>query len=115
MHLSNVMHCFVNSTKEATMSKKEKTVFALVEDFQAMITMVPKLEAFIKVHKEIAAGYQKYRKNGGAAIPGIEKHLGIKEQNSAPSAKKKETATTTKAKAPEEGIPAIKTKKKVKK
>lgn len=71
------------------MSKKEKTAFALAEDFQAMIAIVPKLEDFIKVHKEIAAGYQKYRKNGGVVIPGIEKHLGIKEQIKAPSLKKK--------------------------
>jgi hypothetical protein len=97
------------------MSKKEKTAFALAEDFQAMIAMVPKLEDFIKVHKEIAAGYQKYRKNGGEAIPGVEKHLGIKEQIKAPSLKKKEIAPITEAKAPEEGIAAIKTKKKVKK
>jgi hypothetical protein len=97
------------------MSKKEKTVFALAEGFQGMITMVPKLEAFIKVHKEIATGYQKYRKNGGAAIPGIEKHLAIKEASSASSPKKKETAPTAKNKAPKEGAAAIKTKKKVKK
>jgi len=97
------------------MSKKEKTVFALAEDFKAMIAMVPKLEAFIAVHKEIAAGYKKYRKNGGAAIPGIEKHVGIKEVDSAPSSKKKETVTAEKAKAPKEGTAAIKTKKKGKK
>jgi hypothetical protein len=97
------------------MSKKEKTVFALAEDFKAMITMVPKLETFIEVHKEIAAGYQKYRKNGGAAIPGIEKHLAVKEVASVLSPKKKETATTTKTKAPKEVTAAIKTKKKEKK
>jgi hypothetical protein len=97
------------------MSKKEKTVFALAEDFKAMITMVPKLEAFIDVHKEIAAGYKKYRKNGGAAIPGIEKHLAVKEVVSALSPKKKETATATKSKAPKEDTAAIKTKKKIKK
>jgi hypothetical protein len=97
------------------MSKKEKTVFALAEDFKAVIAMVPKLEAFIDVHKEIASGYQKYRKNGGAAIPGIEKHIGIKEVKSAPSKKKVETAPAEKAKAPKEGATAIKTKKKVKK
>jgi hypothetical protein len=97
------------------MSKKEKTVFALAEDFQTMITMIPKLDAFIKVHKEIAAGYQKYRKNGGVAISGIEKHLAIKEDSTAPSPKKKETATATKAKAPKEVTAAIITKKKEKK
>jgi hypothetical protein len=97
------------------MSKKEKAEFALAEDFQAVITLVPKLEAFIKVHKEIAAGYQKYRKNGGVAIPGIEKHLGIKETKSAPSSKKKETVTIPETKAPKESTAANKTKKKVKK
>jgi hypothetical protein len=97
------------------MSKKEKTVFALAKDFKAMITMVPKLEAFIDVHKEIAAGYQKYRKSGGAAIPGIEKHLAVKEVVSANSPKKKETATAAKVKAPKEDTAAIKTKKKIKK
>jgi hypothetical protein len=97
------------------MSKKEKAEFALAEDFQAVITLVPKLEAFIKVHKEIAAGYQKYRKNGGAAIPGIEKHLGIKEAASTPSPKKKETAIITESKDTKEGNAVKKDKKKVKK
>jgi len=97
------------------MSKKEKTVCALAEDFKAMITMVPKLEAFIKVHNEITAGYQKYRKNGGVAIPGIEKHVGIKELTSGPSPKKKDTATKTETKAPKEATVVKKDKKKVKK
>jgi hypothetical protein len=97
------------------MSKKEKSVLALAEDFKAMITMVPKLEAFIKVHNEITAGYQKFRKAGGAAITGIEKHLGIKEVASVPSTKKKETAPATITKAPKEVAVAIKTKKKIKK
>ncbi len=97
------------------MSKKEKTVLALEEDFQAVTAMVPKLEAFIKVHKEIAAGYQKYRKNGGEAIPGIEKHLGIKEQKSVPAVKTKKTEAKTTAKAPEEGTEIKKSKKKIKK
>ena len=96
------------------MHKKEKKVFALAEDLQALITMVPKLEAFFKVHKEIAAGYQKYRKNGGEAILGIEKHLGVKEQKNAPSIKSKETATKKEVKVPKEGTDAKKTKKKVK-
>jgi hypothetical protein len=106
------------------MSKKEKTAFALAEDFQAMITLVPKLKDFIDVHEEIAEGYQKYRKNGGEAIPGIEKHLGGKEQISAPSNKAKETVKTTEVKVPKEAkatkeavesTPAKKTKKKDKK
>ena len=97
------------------MSKKEKAVLALAGDFQSMIKIVPKLEAFIKVYKEIATAYQKYRKNGGVAIPGIEKHLGIKETKSAPSSKKKETVTIPETKAPKESTAANKTKKKVKK
>lgn len=97
------------------MGKKEKTVFALAEDFQAMIALVPKLESFIKVHKEIAAGYQKYRKNGGEAIPGVEKHFGIKEQSSTPSLKVKKAGILTVDKTPEEDTDLKKTKKKVKK
>jgi hypothetical protein len=97
------------------MSKKEKTVFALAEDFQAMIAMVPKLEAFIKVHKEIAAGYQKYRKNGGEAIPGVEKHLGTKGKSSTPSMKTKKIEKTAETAAPKEGAAAKKADKKVKK
>ena len=106
------------------MSKKEKTAVTFVENFQTVATLVPKLEAVIKVLNEIATGYQKYRKNGGAAIPDIEKHLGIKEQNSVPSKKTKKPAKTTKSKVPKEAkapketieIPAVKkTKKKAKK
>ena len=51
------------------MGKKKKTVFALAEDFQAIIAMIPKLESFIKVHEEIAAGYQKYRKTAMRRFP----------------------------------------------
>jgi len=96
------------------MGKKDKKVFALTDDFQATVALVPKLEAFLDAFKEIAAGYQKYRKNGGEAIPGIEKHVGIKEQESKPSVKTKEAATIAEAKAPKEGTAAKKTKKKVK-
>jgi hypothetical protein len=97
------------------MSKKEKAVFALAEDFKAVVAMIPKLEAFIAVHKEIAAGYQKYRKNGGAAISGIEKHLGIKEQESTVSPKKKKAATVKEAVVSEEATETKKATKKVKK
>ena len=106
------------------MGKKEKTAFALAEDFQAIVALVPKLKNFIDVHVEIAEGYQKYRKNGGDAIPGIEKHLGVKEQISLPSKKAKETVKTTETKVPKEAkdakdavesSPAKKTKKKDKK
>ncbi|MDD2539747.1 MAG: hypothetical protein PHH28_01730 [Desulfuromonadaceae bacterium] len=97
------------------MSKKEKAEFALADDLKAMVALVPKLNSFIKVHKEIAAGYQKYRKNGGEAIPGIEKHLGSKEQESAAPVKKKKAVTTTGATAPADDTEAKKAKKKVKK
>jgi hypothetical protein len=97
------------------MSKKEKAAFALAENFQAITTVIPKLEALIKVHKEIASSYQKYRKSGGAAISGIEKHLGIKEVTNTPSSKKKEIATATKTKAPKESSETKKTIKKDKK
>ena len=97
------------------MSKKEKAEFALADDFQAMIAMVPKLNNFIKVHKEIAAGYQKYRKNGGEAIPGVEKHLGVKEQASPVPPKKKKAALIKEAVVSEEAVEAKKAKKKVKK
>jgi hypothetical protein len=86
-----------------------KTVFALAEDFQSIIAMIPKLESFIKAHEEIAAGYQKYRKNGGAAISGIEKHVGIKELKSTLS---KTSKKSTELKALKIGTPALKTKKK---
>lgn len=81
------------------MGKKEKSASA-ADDFKAMITMVPKLAAFLKVHDEIVAGYQKYRKNGGDAIPGIEKHVGIKKKDIVPSIKTKETKTKTETKSP---------------
>lgn len=97
------------------MSKKEKSVFVLAEDFKAMIAMVPKLEAFLKVHNEIAVGYQKYRKNGGASIPGLEKHLGAKTPKSTPEAAVKAAAPATKIKAPKETTGTKKVNKKVKK
>jgi hypothetical protein len=91
------------------MGKKKKTVFALAENFQAIIAMIPKLESFIKAHEEIATGYQKYRKNGGAAISGIEKHVGIKELKSALYITSKKS---TELKASKDGTLALKTKKK---
>jgi hypothetical protein len=96
------------------MSKKEKCCCALAEDFQAVTALVPKLESFIKIHNEIAVAYQKYRKGGGASIPGIEKHLGCKEEKCAPPVKEKK-AVTPDVKVTEEGIEAKKSKKKVKK
>ena len=92
------------------MGKKEKSASA-ADDFKAMILMVPKLVAFFKMHDEIVAGYQKYRKNGGDAIPGIEKHLGIKKKDIIPSIKTKESKTKTKTKSPKVASTAKKTTK----
>jgi len=92
------------------MGKKKKTVFALAEDFKAMIAMIPKLESFIKAHEEIAAGYQKYRKNGGAAISGIEKHMGIKEPKSTLSITSIKSAGL---KATKDDTSTLKTRKKI--
>jgi hypothetical protein len=104
------------------MGKKEKAVDALVDDFQAMIKLVPKLSSFIKVHNEIVAGYLKYRKNGGAEIPGIEKHAGIKKQDIVPVSKAKKTTAgpeskdnKTETKVTAKAVAETKTKKKVKK
>jgi hypothetical protein len=97
------------------MSKKDKKEFALAEDFQSIITLVPKLEALIDAHKEIAAGYQKYRKSGGEAISGIEKHLGIKVQESGSKPKTEKAGHAADTEAPEEKAAAKKNKKPVKK
>ena len=91
------------------MSKKDKKVCFLAEDFQAVIAMIPKLKSLIKIHEEIAQGYQKYRKNGGAEIPGIEKHLGFKEKDSGCCKKTEEIIITE---APKESTEIKKTKKK---
>ncbi|MDA8431138.1 MAG: hypothetical protein M0T70_17935 [Geobacteraceae bacterium] len=92
------------------MGKKKKTVFALAEDFQAVIAMIPRLEVIMKAHKEIAAGYQKYRKNGGAAIPGVEKHVGVKEPISASPITTNEKTKLMVVKAAKKGV-SVKTAK----
>lgn len=91
------------------MGKKKKTEFALAEVFQAIIAIIPKLKSFTKAHEEIATGYQKYRKNGGAAITGIEKHVGTKELKSVLSITSKKSKEF---KAPKESTLALKTKNK---
>jgi hypothetical protein len=96
------------------MGKKEKAIFALAEDFKAITSLVPKLENLIKVHKEIAAGYQKYRKSGGAAISGVEKHLGIPDLVSAPVKKKDVTAPAIADKTPKADTSVKKSKSKLK-
>ena len=71
------------------MGKKEKSAAGLTEEFKSLVAQIPKLEKLLKMYDEISAGYLKYRKNGGAAIPGIEKHLGIKIPVAQPEANKK--------------------------
>ena len=96
------------------MGKKEKKTFALEEEFQAISGMVPKLQTFIKIHKEIAAGYQKYRKNGGEAIPGVEKYLGCccKEQCAVPAVKTKKPEPVAESEATAASAKIKKAKKK---
>lgn len=81
------------------MSKKNKNRFPLAEGFQKMINLVLRLETLIEAHKEITLGYQKYRKNGGAAISGVEKHLGIAEIDGASTVKAKKSLKIKKVKA----------------
>jgi hypothetical protein len=94
------------------MSKKDKKSCSVAECFQAVIAMIPKLEGLIKAHKEIAEGYQIYRKNGGDEIPGIEKHLGFKEQSCENCEKLKKSEKKSKTKVPEEDAEAKKARKK---
>jgi hypothetical protein len=69
------------------MGKKDNAAFELAENFHAVKALILQLENFVKAHKEIAAGYQKYRKNGGDAISGVEKYVGIKTAEVAVSKK----------------------------
>lgn len=80
------------------MSKKSKNRFPLAEGFQKMITLALRLETLINAHKEITLGYQKYRKNGGVAISGVEKHLGVAEKDAASIVKVKKTLKIKKVK-----------------
>lgn len=93
------------------MGKKKKTVLALAEDSQAVIAMIPKLESFIQACEEIASGYRKYRKKGGAAIPGVEKHVGIREPVSTSTITTKEKTKLTVVKAAKKDV-SVKTAKK---
>ncbi|HBA73183.1 MAG: hypothetical protein A2X82_07655 [Geobacteraceae bacterium GWC2_55_20] len=97
------------------MGKKEKNVTALAEDFQAISTLVTRLESVSKAHREIAAAYQKYRKSGGAEISGLEKHLGIIEKESTTSSKEPKTKDKKEVKEADKTTEAKKTKMKDKK
>jgi hypothetical protein len=41
--------------------------------------MAPGIKALLNMTRDIADGYRKYRKKGGLAIPGLEKHLAVKK------------------------------------
>jgi hypothetical protein len=71
------------------MGKKDNAAFELAENLHAVTALISQLENLVKVHKEIAAGYQKYRKKGGEAISGVEKYVGIKTEEAAVSIKAK--------------------------
>lgn len=90
------------------MSKKSKTAGGLTEDFKAMVALVPKLDKLLKMYEEIAAGYMRHRKAGGASIPGIEKHLGVKLAKAANSEGKKEESPKTEKKKAVAPKPAAK-------
>lgn len=82
------------------MGKKEKSAAGLTEEFKSLVAQIPKLEKLLKMYDEISAGYLKYRKGGGAAIPGIEKHLGIKMPVAKPEAKKADSTAKPAKPAP---------------
>jgi hypothetical protein len=94
------------------MGKKENAACELAENLRAVAALIPQLEKFVKIHKEIAAGYQKYRKNGGEAISGIEKYVGIKTEAVAVSKKAKgQKVPAAEAKAPKKTVESKKAKK----
>jgi hypothetical protein len=95
------------------MGKKENTACELAENLRAVTALIPQLEKFVKIHKEIAAGYQKYRKNGGEAISGIEKYAGIKTEAAAVSKKaKRQEAPVAEVNAPKKTVESKKAKNK---
>jgi len=97
------------------MSKKDKKELSLEDEVQAVISMIPKLERFLKTHKEVTKEYQKYRKNGGDEISGLEKHLGCSENTCCNCGNEEKTVApenSTKAEAAEGTTKAKKTKKK---
>jgi hypothetical protein len=104
------------------MGKKDSKNCAQAESIEVTFKkMVSKLEALFKVQKENEAGYQKYRKNGGAAISGLEKHLGAKKIEKSPAPKSEKAASkpepkaSAKVEAPESTAKATPKKKSAKK
>lgn len=93
------------------MSKKDKKTLSLEDDVQAIISMIPKLEKLLKIHKELTKEYQKYRKNGGDEIPGLEKHLGCSELDCGHCGNTEKTALMENSTQPEATEEIVKTKK----
>lgn len=68
------------------MGKKEKKLLFLEEELHELVRLIPNLKAVLKMLDEIGQGYQKHLKNGGAAIPVLEKYVGSKgPKKSAPA------------------------------
>jgi len=63
------------------MKKKDPKELSLEDDVQAVISMIPKLKKLLKAHKEATKEYQKFRKNDGDEIPGLEKLFGSSENS----------------------------------
>ena len=97
------------------MGKKDKKELSLEDDVQAVISMLPKLEKLLKTHKEVTKEYQKYRKNGGDEIPGLEKHLGCSENTCCNCGDKEKTVKKEDSTKPETAEGTTKTKKTKKK
>ena len=73
----------------------------MAADFQEVVSMIPRLESLVKIHTEIAEGYLSYRKSGGAEIPGIEKHVPLREKGCESCDKEKKKENKKKNKGPE--------------
>jgi len=79
------------------MGKKSKKSYVFEDEFKELGKMAPGIKALLSMTRDIAEGYRKYRKKGGVAIPGLEKHLAVKKCECVPDSEP--------APAPEE-IPA---------
>ncbi|NVN90578.1 MAG: hypothetical protein HXX11_08210 [Desulfuromonadales bacterium] len=61
------------------MGKKNKRTYVFEEEFKELGKMAPGIKALLSMTRDIAEGYRKFRKKGGEAIPGLEKHLAVKK------------------------------------
>jgi hypothetical protein len=86
------------------MGKKNKKSYVFEDEFKELGKMAPGIKALLNMTRDIADGYRKYRKKGGLAIPGLEKHLAVKKCECVPdpepaTAPEEITAEPVKAKA----------------